>query len=398
MSLNGSWIEVDGRRLRKNVRTFRTLLRPETRLLTVVKSNAYGHGLELTASAVAAHTDWFGVDSVSEARAIAGPAGGKPILIMGYFAPEHASEVVERGLRHVVYRMDTVEALSAAAAKRGRTARVHVKIETGTNRQGVPHAEAGGFAAAAAALPGIEIEGACTHFANIEDTLDPTFALRQLDRFRDALDSLADNGIRPGVIHAAATAGILLYPDTHFSMVRLGIGAYGVWPSRETRLAARERGLSVALRPALTWKARVGQLKRIRAGEHVGYGLTYQAGRDMTLAVIPAGYYEGYDRRLSNAGRALIRGRGAPVIGRVAMNMAVLDVTDVPDARPDEEVVLLGQQGDAEVPADELAARVGTISYEILARINPLLARVRIDDPDADAGIAGIGTERTSRD
>ena len=375
MSLNGSWVEVSGERLRRNVQAFRNLLQPETRLMTVVKSNAYGHGLELASAAIAGSTDWFGVDSISEARTLDDALGGKPILILGYFAAEHVRTVVERGFRQVVYRMDAAETLSAEARKQDTAARIHLKIETGTNRQGIGLADVAEFGKAAAALPGIEVEGAYTHFANIEDTLDPTFAQGQLDRFRRALDLLGGIGIRPKHIHAAATAGILLYPETHFSMVRLGIGAYGIWPSRETRIAARERGLDIALHPALTWKTRIAQLKPIEAGEYIGYGLSYQAGRKMTLALIPTGYYEGYDRRLSNAGRALIRGRAVPVVGRVAMNMTILDVTDLPRPRLDEEVVLLGRQAESEITADELAGRVGTISYEVLSRINPSLER-----------------------
>lgn len=375
MSSDASWVEVSGDRLRENVNTFRRMLQPGTRLLTVVKSNAYGHGLALTAKAIAGETDWFGVDSPSEARQLDETVGNKPILILGYFVREHLPIIVRRGFRQVVYRMDVAEALSAEAERQGTTARVHLKIETGTNRQGVPANEVARFGRAMSALPGLEIEGAYTHFANIEDTLDPTYSQGQLERFRAAMARLGEAGIRPREVHAAATAGILLFPETHFGMVRLGIGAYGLWPSRETRLAARERGRNVTLRPALTWKTRIGQVKRIDKGEYVGYGLSYRAGRDMTLAIVPTGYYEGYDRRLSNTGRAVVRGHGVPVVGRVAMNMIVLDVTDLDQPQPDEEVVLLGRQGEVEVTADELADRVGTISYEIVSRINPLLER-----------------------
>jgi alanine racemase len=161
-------------------------------------------------------------------------------------------------------------------------------------------------------------------------------------------------------------------------MVRLGIGAYGVWPSREARLAAREKGVVPVLEPVMTWKTRIVQLKKVEVGEYVGYGQSFQAGRPMTLAVIPVGYYEGYDRSLSGVGRALVRGKHVSVVGRVAMNMTMLDVTDVGAAR-DDEVVIVGRQGDQEVSADELADKAGTISYEVLARINPLLERRGVD-------------------
>src|SRR5262249_42517196 len=157
-----------------------------------------------------------------------------------------------------------------------------------------------------------------------------------------------------------ASAGALLYPETGFTMIRLGIGAYGIWPSRETQLAARERGRRITLTPALTWKTRVAQVKSVEAGECVGYGLTYQASRRMHIVVVPVGYYDGYDRKLSNCGRALVRGHAVPVIGRVAMNMMMFDVTDV-GADLDEEVVLIGSQGKSEIRVEELAEKIGTI-------------------------------------
>jgi alanine racemase len=158
-------------------------------------------------------------------------------------------------------------------------------------------------------------------------------------------------------------------------MVRLGIGTYGVWPSRETQLAARERRRQIAISPTLTWKTRAVQVKSVNAGEYVGYGLTYQATRPMRVIVVPIGYYDGYDRKLSNSGRALIHGQPISVIGRVAMNMTMLDVTDV-GAEVDDEVVLLGRQGSAEIRVEEMAEKAGTIPYETLSRINPLIPRI----------------------
>jgi alanine racemase len=160
-----------------------------------------------------------------------------------------------------------------------------------------------------------------------------------------------------------------------FTMVRVGIGTYGIWPSRETQVAARERGRKLTLAPILTWKTRVAQVKDVGAGEYVGYGLTFRASRAMKLAVLPIGYYDGYDRKLSNSGRALIHGQPASIVGRVAMNMTMLDVTDV-GADLDDEVVLLGRQGNAEIRVEEIAEKIGSIPYEVVARINPLIPRL----------------------
>jgi len=370
-----SWIEIDGERLRTNIDTFKKLVGSGTALMVVVKANAYGHGLEVVTPIIAEQADWLGVNSVDEALAVTRLGVEKPIAILGHTDPDQIEQVVRNGYRQVLYRLDVAQALSEWAAKLNAPAKVHIKIETGTNRQGVAPSEIEGFVGAIQKLPGVEIEGAYTHFANIEDTLDPSFARSQSRKFQEALAALERAGARPQHVHASATAGAVLYPELSFTMARVGIGAYGIWPSRETRLAARERGRNVTLSPVLTWKTRVAQVKQVNTGDYVGYGLTYQATRPMQLVVLPIGYYDGYDRKLSNAGRALVRGRAVPVIGRVAMNMTMLDVTDV-GAQLDDEVVLLGQQGDAEIHAEDLAEKIGSIPYEVLARLNPLIPRI----------------------
>jgi alanine racemase len=369
-----SWIEIDTDRLRANIDAFRTVIAPGTALMAVVKANAYGHGLETVAPAAAERADWLGVNCVDEALAITRLGIRKPVAILGHTPIDQLDAVAGNGYRQVLYRIDVAKALSESAQKFGTTARVHLKIETGTNRQGIPLAGLRAFAGVLAKLPALEVEGAYTHFANIEDTLDPSFAESQLRKFREALAVLAEVGIRPAKIHASATAGALLYPDMDFNMVRIGVGLYGLWPSRETQIAARERGRRLALAPALTWKTRVAQVKEVNAGEYVGYGLTYRASRPMKLVVLPIGYYDGYDRKLSNSGRALIHGQPASLVGRVAMNMTMLDVTDI-GAELDDEVVLIGRQGNAEIRVEELAEKIGTISYEVVARINPLIPR-----------------------
>jgi alanine racemase len=369
-----SWIEIDRARLKSNLAEFRKMIRPSTGLMVVVKANAYGHGLETAAAVIAEDADWLGVNCSDEATTLTRIGVTKPIAILGHTSFDQIEGVVRNGYRQVLYRLDVANVLSAAAAKYKTTAKVHLKIETGTNRQGIALADLEGFVTSVKRLPAIEIEGVYTHFANIEDTLDPAFARAQVERFLDALAILKRLGVNPPQVHASATAGALLYPDMEFTMVRVGIGAYGIWPSRETQLAARERGRQLSLAPVLTWKTRVAQVKSIQSGDYVGYGLTYQARRAMQVVVLPVGYYDGYDRELSNSGRALIHGQHVPVIGRVAMNMTMLDVTDT-GADVDEEVVLLGRQGNAEIRAEELAERIGTIPYEVVSRINPLIPR-----------------------
>jgi alanine racemase len=370
----GSWIEIDRERLLSNIAAFRSVTDPGCALMVVVKANAYGHGAAEVAPLVATKADWLGVNSLEEAQELAGLGIEKPIAILGYTPPDRSAELVRQDFRQVIFRLDAAESLSRAARKLKKEARVHMKVETGTNRLGIPIGELEGFLREIRRLPALDVEGIYTHFANIEDTLDPSFAQLQLARFREALAIVERAGVTPRFVHAAATAGVLLYPDTHFSMVRVGIGAYGIWPSRETRLAARERGKEIRLQPVLSWKARIAQVKEVAAGEFIGYGLTYEARRPMQVAVVPIGYYEGIDRKLSNSGRALVRGQPASLVGRVAMNMVVLDVTAT-GAAADEEVVLIGRQGSAEIRVEELAEKSGTIPYETLARIHPSLPR-----------------------
>jgi alanine racemase len=370
-----SWIEIDAAAIRKNLDAFRSIVTSGTAVMAVVKANAYGHGIEVAAPVAAKHADWLGVNSLEEALAVEKLGIARPVAILGHTEPARLDDVVSGEFRQVVYRLDVATALSDYAKNRGTTARVHVKVETGTHRQGVDLEKLSGFVKELLALPNLEIEGVYTHFANIEDTLDPTFAQFQIEEFRRALTIVKEAGAKPSWIHASATSGALLYPETGFNMIRVGIGTYGIWPSRETQLASRERGRHLSLTPALTWKTRIVQIKSIRPGEFVGYGLTYQASRPMKIAILPIGYYDGYDRQLSNCGRVLVGGHAVPVVGRVMMNMIAIDVTDV-GVSLDDEVVLIGRQGNAEIRVEELADKTGTIAYEVLSRINASIPRL----------------------
>lgn len=372
-----SWLEIDADAIGRNLDAFRTIVPQGTALMAVVKANAYGHGIEAVGPIATLHADWLGVNSVDEAILLSRLGSAKPTLILGHTELSRLPAVVQGEFRQVVYRKDIAAALSRAAKEAGTTARIHLKVETGTHRQGIALEELAEFVKGIIELPNLNIEGVYTHFANIEDTLDASFAQSQIDKFRRALAILKDAGAHPSWTHAAATAGALLYPETGFNMIRVGIGAYGIWPSRETQLAARERGRQITLTPALTWKTRIAQIKTVEAGNYIGYGLTYQAGRRMRIAVLPIGYFDGYDRKLSNCGRALVGGRAVPVVGRVMMNMTALDITDA-DVKEDDEVVLIGRQGKTEIRVEEVAEKSGTIAYEVVSRINPGIPRIVI--------------------
>lgn len=373
-----TWIEISRSALRANARALSAVSSRGTGLMAVVKSNAYGHGLrEVVKTLGARDCAWFGVDSLREAIGVRDAGSKKPVLILGYTPRTDARLVVSHGFSQVVYSRPTIDALSRAGSKR-RPAKVHLKIETGTSRQGIAQNDLGAFLRYVKRYPSIRIEGISTHFANIEDTTDPSYAMRQLRRFEDALTTCRSYGVEPEHIHAACSAAVILYPQTHFTLVRTGIALYGLWPSECARSTADTVDRRITLQPVLTWKTIVAQVKRLAKGTPVSYGLTERVRRDSTVAVLPIGYWDGFDRALSSVGEVLIRGKRAKVLGRVCMNMVIVDVTDIRGVRIEDEVTILGVQKNDAITADEVAERLDTINYEVVTRINPTLPRILV--------------------
>ena len=327
---------------------------------------------------------------------------------MGATAPERLGEVVRAGFRQAVYDCGTAAALAGEAERARVRAAVHLKVETGTNRLGARVEQARELAAFVRSRSALQLEGIYTHFATVEEEapnlepvtqmrfagaltnhativggMDPSYTSHQLRRFRDVLTGIEGDEPAP-LKHCAATAAAILYPQAYFNLVRVGIGLYGLWPSRETQEAAQRRGVALDLRPVLSWKARIVHLNDVPFGEPIGYGCTYVATRPRRIAVLPAGYYEGLDRSLSNRGRVLVRGCLVPIVGRVAMNMCMVDVTDVPHVAVGDEAVLIGRQGERAIAAEDLAALLDTINYEVVTRISPAVPRVWVGDGNAE--------------
>lgn len=373
-----NWVEINRQALVNNIQRFKAHIGAGVRLAAVVKSNAYGHGLLETARiALDAGADWLAINSLEEAAQLRQAGVGAPILMLGYAPLALLEAAVEMDVRLTVYNRETVERLGRIAHKQRRQAHVHIKVETGTNRQGVRLENLVEFARLIGRFPALVLEGLSTHYANIEDVTEHHYAEYQLRNFNQACRLLQEHGIHIPIKHTACTAAAILFPQTLFNMARVGIGLYGLWPSKETKISALQANILLnELSPVLTWKTRIAQIKPVKAGESIGYGCTDVATQDIRLAVLPVGYYDGYDRKLSSLGYVLIRGQRAPVLGRVCMNMIMVDVTSIPQACVEDEVVLLGRQGDAVISAETLAAKIGTINYEVVTRINPLLPRI----------------------
>lgn len=373
-----NWIEIDRSALESNLAEFRRLIGRERRLLAMVKANAYGHGMLETAEiALGGGADWLGVHTLEEGAALRAAGITAPVLVVGYVPLDGLEEAVRLELRLTVTNTETIDKLAGVVRAEGPAARIHLKVETGTNRQGVLPEEAAALARKIAESPGLELEGLSSHYANIEDTTDHSYARFQLANFQSALDNLEAAGLRVPIRHFSCSAAVLIFPETRFEMARVGIGMYGLWPSRETYLSClQEERAPINLRPALSWKARISQIKRVPKGAMVGYGCTFRTGRPSRLATVPVGYYDGYPRSLSNVSHVLVRGERAPLRGRVAMDFIGIDVTDIPGAELEDEVVLIGSSGKDALTADMLAAWEGTINYEVVTRLNPAIPRI----------------------
>jgi alanine racemase len=417
-----TWIEIDTSALRSNILTFRKLIgqkaKPRTvprsgsgvgvKLMAVVKSNAYGHALWEFAAACEklfrsrtepvegqAHSassgqsmrgiDWFGVDSFIEALRLRKEGIRKPILVLGYTLPAFFPEAVKRDIGLTISTFESIKALK----KLKRQPRIHIEIDTGMHRQGFL---ANQVPAAIRELKKAklfkEIEGVYTHFAAAKDRTYPFYTKEQIKKFEAAYLQFEAAGSLPFLRHASATAGAILHPEAHYDMVRIGIGLYGLWPSKEIMIqhalpGEQDKQQAITLRPILSWKAIVSEIKRIPPGAHIGYDLTERVTRTTTIAIVPVGYWHGVDRGLSSIGNVLIRGKRAKILGRVSMDMIVVDVTDVDRGRGQnlrvkvgDEAVLIGKQGNEEISAYEWAEKLSTTHYEIITRINPLIRRI----------------------
>lgn len=372
------WVEIDSSALTHNIHEFRWLIGKNKKLLATVKANAYGHGmLEVAEIALQAGADWLGVHSIDEGVRLRQNKIESPILILGYVSCGELALAAEQNLRITVYNFETIERLGELASRSGEEIRLHVKVETGTHRQGIREEDLLCFVEKIQEHPGLILEGMSSHFANIEDTTDHSYARIQLDNFDRIGQMLEQQGITIPIKHIACTAAAILFPETYYDMVRIGIGMYGLWPSKETFLSCiLQKREPMRLKPVLAWKTRIAQIKKVPKGAYVGYGCTFRATRETVLAVLPIGYYDGYSRNFSNTSYVLIKGQRAPVRGRVAMDFIMTDVTDIPDVRVEDEVVLLGENEGESITADDLAEMSGTINYEIVSGINPQIPRI----------------------
>ena len=362
-----TYAEIDLNAIAHNISEIRKIIPKLTKFMAVVKANAYGHGaVAVSRAAVGAGADYLSVASVREAMELREGGINAPILILSESLPEDAADIIRHGLTQTVYTFRLAEALSNEAVSQGKPAKAHIKVDTGMGRVGASPSEAEALLKRMKDLPKIETEGVFTHFAKAE-ALEDSYTEHQLSLFKDLVREIEYRGHFIPIKHASNSAATLYHPDAHLDMVRIGLAMYGIYP--------RPNGVRVDLLPALSFKTRVMYLKKVPAGTLLSYGSTHRTSAETAIATLPVGYADGYSTLLSNKAEVLIRGRRYPVVGRVCMDMTLVDVGGDPIELGDE-VALIGSQGSNRITADDIAAIEGTISYEVICGIGKRVERV----------------------
>ncbi len=375
-----TWAEIDLEALASNYQIVKTRVEPDVNVMAVVKANAYGHGaVECARRLEREGADWFGVALPEEGIELRNAGLTKPILCLGGFWGGQASACVQQNLTPVVYRLDMIEAFDRAARERDIVADVHVKIDTGMGRLGVRFDEVSEFAAALKNFSNIRVDGLMTHFAAADEPSCGVLTEDQIQRFEHAVAGFREHGFEPTHRHLANSAAIFSQPHAFANqggksgsnLVRPGGVLYGLW---RDILAPADR--DEKFQPVMSLHSRITLLKWVPAGETVGYGCTFEASRKTLVATIPIGYDDGYVRALSNRGHAIIRGVYATVIGRISMDLTLIDVTNVPNVQLDDEVVFMGHDAGLAVTAEDIARTAGTLSYEITCGIGGRVPRL----------------------
>lgn len=377
-----TWAEINLDAYAHNIRELKRVTRPPARLMAVVKANGYGHGaVEVAREALQNGAQYLGVARINEAIPLREAGLGAPILIFGYSPPDLAPMLIDYELTQTVYSLSAASALSERATRKGKKINIHLKVDSGMGRLGfllevtngtpddIPAPNPVREIEAITRLPGLTVEGIFTHFATA-DSADKSYAGLQLDRFMDLLNRLQKKGLEPPIKHAANSGALIDMPDSHLDMVRPGIATYGLHPSDEVNKRI------VDLKPVMTLKSKIIHLKRVPPGFNISYGITFQTKNQTTIATVPVGYADGFNRLLSSRGHMLVHGQRVPIVGRVCMDLTMLDVGGIAGVEIEDEVVVFGQQVNETISADEIASSIGTINYEVVSTITGRVPRV----------------------
>jgi len=366
-----TWVEVDKKAVADNISAFRGLVGGSTKIMAVAKSNAYGHGLvDFSLFAQEQKADWIGVDSIVEAKALRRDGIKLPILVLGYTLPERMAEA---GVEDISMTVATLQQFqNAILAGQGKQLKIHIKVDTGMHRQGfLPEDKDAIVTLIKKNRYTVALEGLYTHFASAKNPAFPDSVKEQIACFEEWKTRFEREGFK-FISHAAATAGAIVFPQAHYDMVRIGVGLYGLWPSKEIRRAFREK---IPLKPSLSWKTILTEIKKLPAGSKIGYDGAETLSKDGIVGICPIGYWHGSPRAMSSIGAVAVEGVECRVLGRVSMDMISVDLSGVLKAKEGDEVSIL-EAGNENLDAYAVASLCDTSHYEIIARINPLIKRV----------------------
>lgn len=365
-----TWIEIDKKAIKHNYNVFRSLISKETKFMGIVKSNAYGHNLfEFAHELENLCADYLAVDSVVEGIALRKDGIKLPILILGYTLPEMLEKAVTNNLDITVSNFDYFTQIKKL--KINKPVRVHIKVNSGMHRHGFQEKDIQKVLKEIQ-NSNVDVVGLYTHFASAKNPAFPKETRDQVVIFNKWREVVLGAGLKP-ICHACATSGTIIFPEAHFDMVRIGIGLYGIWPSRETQAFVASQ---IKLKPVLSWKTVIGEINNIKTGESIGYDFTEKLGVDSKVAVLPIGYWHGYPRALSGIGKVLIKGKEAKVLGRICMDIMMVDVTGIKGVKVGDEVTIIGQSSSTEMAVDDISSLISGSSYELVTRINPLIKRI----------------------
>ena len=365
-----TWCEVDLRAIRQNMINIRKKAGQGPKVMAVIKADGYGHGAAEIGQYIYDEADYFGVATIEEAVELRETGIDKPILVLGYTSPSLYGQNLKYDVEQTVYTMEAAEKMSEEAVKSGRTARIHIALDTGMTRIGVSPDEKGlAFVQAVQRLPGISVVGLFSHLS-CADMADKTYTREQLARFDFFVELLEKNHISIPVKHVCNSAGIMEFDDHRYDMVRAGIILYGLYPSEEVRKEALE------LAPAMEWKTHVVNIMEPEMNRGISYGATYVTDHPCRIATISIGYADGYPRSLSNKGWVLIHGKKAPIVGRVCMDQTMVDITDIPDVKMEDVVTLIGRDGEERISVEDMADLSGSFNYEFVCDVGQRVKRI----------------------
>jgi len=363
---------IDHAALRWNLRQIRKSVGARVKILAMVKANAYGHGaVEVARTLAKSGSDAFGVATVEEGLELRRARVSQPILVLAGVYIDQLDQFLRNKLTPVIHELATLRDLDKALQARKTKLNFQLEVDTGMGRTGIPIGEIDSWLALLGQLKALKLDGVLSHFSDAESA-NEKYTLRQLKQFQQVLQRLIHANIFPTAMHMAKSAALITVPAAHFTMVRPGLILYGTYPAPQMKN-------QIALKPVLSWRSRILQLKTVPAGSCIGYGRTYKTKRISQIATLPVGYADGYRRLLSNRAAVLVRGQRALVAGRVSMDLTTIDVTDIRNVQQGDEVVLLGRQDNAEISADEMAGWANTISYEIFTSIGARVPRIHIN-------------------